>query len=85
MGVTDICHRLNSCLQQFGGRIGYRYSIHPQWRPQDGDDEKLLLALPECRERGLWRVLFARDSENITFAEHDAPLRRRVAGPAALR
>lgn len=39
VGVTDICRRLNSCLQQFGGRIGYRYSIHPQWRRQDGDDE----------------------------------------------
>lgn len=67
IGMIHIRHRLNSYLEQFGGHIGY--SIIPEERQKGYATEMLGLALDECRQLGLDRVLITCNKSNLASAK----------------
>lgn len=62
VGFTDIRHRLNDYLLNYGGHIGY--SIRPRERGKGYAGRQLRLGLEKCRELGLNRVLLTCDEDN---------------------
>lgn len=66
VGMIDVRHRLNDYLLGYGGHIGY--SVGKSKRRQGYGSQMLLLALEECRRRGISRVLITCDSENAASA-----------------
>ncbi|MCT9078582.1 GNAT family N-acetyltransferase [Streptomyces fulvoviolaceus] len=62
LGRLAIRHRLNAFLLERGGHIGY--DVRPGARRRGHATAMLRDALPECRERGLDRVLVTCDTTN---------------------
>lgn len=67
IGMIDIRHRLNDYLLNFGGHIGY--SIIKAERQKGYATEMLGLALKECIELGIQKVLITCDKDNIASAK----------------
>lgn len=66
VGMIQIRHRLSPYLRRVGGHIGY--SVRQSERRKGYGAEMLALALEECRQMGLWRVLLTCDKRNIASA-----------------
>ena len=67
VGMIDIRHCLNNYLLNFGGHIGY--SIRKSERKQGYATEMLALALIECVEFNIKKVLITCDKDNIASAK----------------
>lgn len=67
VGMIDIRHRLNDYLFMYGGNIGY--SIRKTERRKGYASQMLKLALDECRELGILKVLITCDKDNIGSAK----------------
>ena len=63
LGVSNLRHRLDAALEDYGGHIGY--TIRPSERRKGYGTRLLELTLAKARERGLERVLITCDPENI--------------------
>ena len=67
VGAVNIRHDLNDYLLKYGGHIGD--GIRPSERRKGYATEMIRLALEECRELGLTRVLMTCDKNNIGSAK----------------
>ena len=67
VGMIDIRHRLNDDLLLFGGNIGY--SVRKSERQKGYAKEMLRLALEECKELHLTRILITCSKSNIASAK----------------
>ena len=67
VGMIDIRHRLNDYLLNFGGHIGY--SIRKSERQKGYATEMLNLALKECMNLKIKKVLITCDKNNIASAK----------------
>lgn len=67
VGMIDIRHELNDYLYHFGGNIGY--SVRKTERKKGYATEMLCLALEECRQLGLDKVLMTCSKNNIASAK----------------
>lgn len=63
IGMINIRHELNEYLLNFGGNIGY--SVRKSERNKGYAKEQLRLALMECKNLGLKKVLITCDKNNI--------------------
>jgi predicted acetyltransferase len=63
IGMINIRHELNEHLLNFGGNIGY--SVRKSERNKGYAKEQLRLALIECKNLGLEKVLITCDKNNI--------------------
>ncbi|HHD2753151.1 TPA: GNAT family N-acetyltransferase [Clostridium perfringens] len=63
VGMIDIRHFLNDYLEQFGGHIGY--SVRKSERKKGYAKMMLALALGECKELNIDRVLLTCSKDNI--------------------
>jgi len=63
LGVSNLRHRLDAALEDYGGHIGY--GIRPSERRKGYGTLMLKLTLDKARERGIRRVLITCDPENI--------------------
>ena len=66
LGNSSLRHWLVPVLEDVGGHIGY--TIHPQERRKGYGTLILRLSLEKARERGMQRVLFTCDTDNIGSA-----------------
>jgi predicted acetyltransferase len=62
VGMIDIRHRLNDYLLNFGGHIGY--SVRKSERKKGYATEMLALALKECINLNIEKILITCDKEN---------------------
>ena len=67
VGIINIRHKLNDFLINFGGHIGY--SVKKSERQKGYGFQMLKLALKECQNLGLSKVLITCDKENIASAK----------------
>jgi predicted acetyltransferase len=67
VGMIDVRHELNDFLYNFGGHIGY--SVRKCERRKGYAKEMLRLALKECKDRKMQKVLITCDKENIASAK----------------
>ncbi|MDR1704746.1 MAG: GNAT family N-acetyltransferase [Clostridiales bacterium] len=67
VGMISIRHKLNDNLLKIGGNIGY--GVRPTQRGKGYASRMLTLALDECRELGMKRVLITCDKTNIASAK----------------
>lgn len=67
IGMIDIRHRLNDFLFNFGGHIGY--SVKKSERHRGYATEMLALALKECINLDIKKVLITCDKDNIASAK----------------
>ena len=67
VGMIDIRHRLSDYLMNFGGHIGY--SVIKSQRQKGIATKMLALALEQCRELGIFKVLVTCDKQNIASAK----------------
>lgn len=67
IGMTDIRHRLNDYLLNFGGHIGY--SVKKSERNKGYATEILALALKECIKLNIKKVLITCDKNNIASSK----------------
>ena len=67
IGTTQIRHTLNDQLRHDGGNIGY--GVRPSERRQGYATQILALALDECRELGMDKVLITCLKDNIGSAK----------------
>ena len=65
--MIDIRHRLNDYLLNFGGHIGY--SVRKSERQKGYATEMLNLALKECVNLGIKKVLITCDKNNVASAK----------------
>ncbi|NFO09534.1 GNAT family N-acetyltransferase [Clostridium botulinum] len=66
IGAIDIRHYLNEYLLKYGGNIGY--GIRPSERKKGYATEMLHLALEECKNKGLSKVLITCFKSNVASA-----------------
>jgi predicted acetyltransferase len=66
LGFLSVRHVLNGFLRELGGHIGY--GIRPSERRQGYATAATVLALAECRRRGIDRVLITCDDTNVASA-----------------
>jgi predicted acetyltransferase len=66
VGFVSIRHELNDNLREVGGHIGY--AIRPSERRKGYATAATALALEECRQRGIDRVLVTCDVDNVASA-----------------
>ncbi len=66
IGAIDIRHYLNEYLLKYGGNIGY--GIRPSERKKGYATEMLHLALEECKNKGLAKVLITCFKSNVASA-----------------
>ncbi len=67
VGMIDIRHRLNDCLMNFGGHIGY--SVIKSQRQKGIATKMLALALDQCTKLNIFKVLITCDKKNIASAK----------------
>lgn len=67
IGMIDIRHKLNDYLLNFGGHIGY--SVRKSKRRQGYATEILKLALKECKDLEIKKVLITCDKNNIASSK----------------
>lgn len=67
IGMIDIRHRINEYLLKFGGHIGY--SVRKSERQQGYGTKMLALALKECEELNIRKVLVTCNKDNIASAK----------------
>jgi len=81
IGMIDVRHRLNDYLQNFGGNIGY--SVRKSERQQRYATEMLALALTECANLNIKKVLITCDKNNVSSAKtiinNDGKLENEIA------
>ena len=63
VGMIDIRHYLNDFLKQFGGNIGY--SVRKSERNKGYAKQMLKLALEQCKDLKMKKVLITCDEDNI--------------------
>ena len=66
VGMTDLRHRLNDYLAEYGGHIGY--SVRPDERRKGYATQMLAFTLLEARKLGINRVLVTCDEDNVASA-----------------
>ena len=62
VGMIQIRHYFNEYLEKYGGHIGY--SVCPSERRKGYATQMLRLVLPECKKRGIDKVLITCDQGN---------------------
>jgi predicted acetyltransferase len=67
VGMINIRHTLNEYLYNYGGHIGY--SVRKAERRKGYAREMLKIALEECMELGMKKVLLTCDADNIASAK----------------
>lgn len=67
IGMINIRHRLNDYLLNYGGHIGY--SVRKSERQKGYATEMLKLALKECKNLGIKKILVTCDKDNIPSAK----------------
>ncbi len=67
IGMIDVRHRLNEYLMKFGGHIGY--SVLKSQRQKGIATKMLSLALEECANLGIEKILITCDKKNIASAK----------------